>query len=260
MYFYKSSLWLLIFYSVFGGVAAAEYSDFDLDESDLVSIAFDGFRSHEAYPAGVPSSYDWAKGPRVGAGNNPDGFEAATGWGQVFYKKDSSFSQMSSFEIKNFRTFLCTRSDHGMEWSLVQRGPIVGGEFNADFSGNISRVPPFFVRNGDVAEIQFNVGGAFHFWPEMGRIDLLSQKLCGFLVYLEARQTKGDPKTVLLGLGADYWLTRSAPWDNYKTNKDVAIGRLKILTADWRIIGLTTATGDALRLLKDVGYIVRVPN
>jgi hypothetical protein len=74
------------FFSMYlsGSVAADERIPLPLSRNDLMTIAFDSAKSHEALPAGVPSNYDWYKGPRVGAGNNSVGFQAATGWGQVF--------------------------------------------------------------------------------------------------------------------------------------------------------------------------------
>lgn len=241
-------------------VVANERVSLPLTVKDLTTIAFDGAKAHEALPAGVPSSYDWYKGPRVGAGNNATGFQAATGWGQAFYTKDALVNSHSVFLIKDFRTLVCTNTPSGKEWALVQRGPVEGREFRADFVGNVSRQASTFSTTGDLSQVEFNPGATFHFWPRSGRFQLESSNLCGFLMYLQAKQISGPPQSVILGLGADYWTTTTALWDNYRTNKDVAIGRLRMLTSEWQLIGLTTALGDALKILQETGYLDLSPN
>lgn len=252
-----ASLVYIGFFSIYvsGPVAANERVPIPLSLRELTTIAFDNAKSHEALPAGVPSSYDWYKGPRVGAGNNSAGFQAATGWGQVFYTNDIQAKSRSSFLIKDFRTLVCTNTPTRKEWSLVQSGPVEGREFRADFLGNISRPASIFSTIGELSQVEFEVGSAFHFWPKSGRFKLESSNLCGFLVYLRAKQVSGPPRSIVLGLGADYWTTTSALWDNYRTNKDIAIGRLKVLSGEWQVIGLTTAIGDALKTLQESGYI-----
>jgi hypothetical protein len=245
----------LILFSVFKYSIAAEFLPIQLSAAELTAIAFDGFKPHEIAPVGVPASYDWAKFPRIGAGNKANQFTAATGWGQAFYAKGAPTTATSTFAVRNFQTLVCSTSTNGMQWSLVQRGTIEGQEFRADFAGNASAPARKFVTTDASSEVEFTYGSAFHFWPKAGRFSLPVSDICGFLIYLEARQIAGTPQSVVLGLGADYWTTRTAPWDNYKTNRDIAIGRLKVLTADWQRIGLTTALGDALKSLKEVGYV-----
>lgn len=238
-----------------GAVAANERLPLPLTLKDLTTIAFDGAKAHEALPAGVPSSYDWYKGPRIGAGNNATDFQAATGWGQTFYTKDTLANSRSIFLVKDFRTLVCTNTPTGKEWALVQHGPVEGRQFRADFVGNISHQASTFSTTGDLSQVEFSPGAAFHFWPKSGRFQLESSNLCGFLVYLQAKQISGPPQSIVLGLGADYWTTKTALWDNYRTNKDVAIGRLRVLTSEWQVIGLTTALGDALKVLQESGYL-----
>lgn len=225
-----------------------------IDQDKLVSIAFDSFKPHEALPDGVPLSFNWARAPRVAAGNNSKGFSAATGWGQVFYSKGAT-SELSLFVIRNFQSFLCTLTSSEPHWQITQRGTIEGNQFRADFAGNTNTKPLIFRENINETEISFESGSAFHFWPKAGRFGLPKEPVCGVLVLLEAKQISGTPKSLLIGLGADYWTTKTAAWDNYKTNTDIAIGRLKHLTTDWQWFGLNTASGEALRVLIDHGYM-----
>lgn len=219
----------------------------------LVAIAFDGYKPHEAALWGVPSSYDWSKAPRMGAGNDSHGFSAATGWGQAFYAQGSGGGS-GLLAIRNFQTLLCTVDADGARWVLRQSGALEGGQFRADYRGNHNEQLSTFRQSSGYSEVSFVPGSAFHFWPAMGRFELSQQRICGFLMLLEAKLIQGEPGGILIGLGADYWTTRTAPWDNYKTNKDVAIGRLKKLKSEWEWFGLTTASGDALRTLSERGY------
>jgi hypothetical protein len=246
---------VLVCFSALKYAAAVELLPLPLSTAELTGIAFDGFKPHEIAPLGVPSGYDWAKAPRIGAGNKPNQFTAATGWGQAFYAKGAPATATSAFIVRNFQTLVCTASTAGIQWSLVQQGSIEGREFRADFAGNASAPARRFVTTGASSEVEFTYGSAFHFWPMAGRFSLPASDVCGFLIYLEAKQIAGPPQSVVMGLGADYWTTRTAPWDNYKTNRDIAIGRLKVLNGDWQRIGLTTALGDALKSLKEVGYV-----
>lgn len=250
-------LYILLLYCA-GGVAADENAllktSFLLDIDSLVNFSFDSFLPHEATPEGVPTTYDWATKPRLGAGNNPGGFLVATGWGQVFYAKGNDFKDLSSVAIRNFQTYVCYESSGVINWFRQQNEVITGSQFRADYIDNKNEKPISFKTDENYAEIAFKRGTAFHFWPKSGRFELLNQSVCGVLVLLEAKQTMGAPNTLLVGLGADYWRTRTAVWDHYKTNKDIAIGRLKMVRPDWQWVGLTTASGDALNALKQSGF------
>ena len=226
----------------------------DLTPEILAGILLDGFKPHESAPLGVPSSYDWANKPRVGAGNIPNGFTAATGWGQVFYTQKNQMSQRSAIFVRRFQTYLCQNSANGYQWSVTQSGELDGAQFRADFAENASQSVPTFSQKDGEAEITFDKGSAFHFWPHLGRFNLPSSNLCGILVLLQAKQDASEAGNLLIGLGADYWTTISAKWDNYKTNKDIAIGRLRVVGQDWKWVGMTTANIDALKVLKQQGF------
>lgn len=229
----------------------------DLSAETLAGILIDAYKPHEGVPLGVPKSYDWAKRPRMGAGNNPNGFLAATGWAQVFYNHNSPLNnplKPSRIAIRRLQTFICAQSSEGFQWSLVQEGEIEGRQFRADFTNNASQSAAVFQQTSEHAEIEFARGAAFHFWPRAGRFTLPDQSHCGILVILQAKQLDGDANNLVVGLGADYWTTPTAAWDNYKTNKDLAIGRLKVLGPDWRWVGMTTAQVDALSALRQQGY------
>jgi hypothetical protein len=223
----------------------------------LLGFNADWARAHEGRPQGVPASYDWAHRGRIAAGNRPPaGFSALTGWGQVFWPDDAPAGAGGSVEIRRHQTLACTEPDG--HWWRLQRGPIAGAAFRPDFAQNVARPPDEFQSDGDSARVRFARGTAFHFWPRSGRARLPSEPLRGLLVLLEARALPGDTTGAapgwLLGLGADYWLDRQAAWDHFRTNKDVAVGRLRRVGPDWTWYGLSTAPDADLRRLVDKGF------
>ncbi len=249
---------------LFGGfslssVASTERLNIELTQ--LLEINADQTLEHEGTPKGVPKSYDWAKRPRLGAGNHPGNFSAITGWGQVFSIENTA-ENLGYVQLRNLQTLIC----HGAarKWVGLQAGDIEGREFRSDFQSNINKPAPLFQREIGVTNISFEAGAAFHFWPLQGRAQLPDKDICGVVVLLQARvenvsnsakagQTSGG---YLLGLGADYWLNKASPWDRYKTNRDVAIGRLKLITSSWSWFGLSTASDNDLRRLFMEGYEV----
>ena len=49
--------------------------------NSIETMADDMTLPHEAAPHGVPASFDWALGPRLGMGKEPGEFRALTAWG-----------------------------------------------------------------------------------------------------------------------------------------------------------------------------------
>jgi hypothetical protein len=217
---------------------------------------------HEGQPSGVPTSYDWARKGRVTTGNQPpSGFSAITGWGQAFWL-DGAGDPMTKVEIRQHQTYACLEPER--RWVLLQSGPIAGAAFRTDFAKNVAKPPPLFEHDRDHATVAFAPDSAFHFWPKAGRAKLPDARLCGLLVLAEARAAQAGQRDarddtartgVLIGLGADYWLDRKARWDNFKTNKDVAVGRLRALTWDWQWYGLSTAPDPDLTRLFGEGFV-----
>ncbi len=233
----------------------------DVPLSKLLEIYKDQYHRHEMFPLGVPKSYDWSTHPRLGAGNNTGSFSAITGWGQIFWAENSA-SDSSLVQIRKFKTFTCQGISR--EWSLVQDGGIEGRQFMPDYSENYNELPRVFGNSMGVTTVGFDLGRAFHFWPGAGRADVKKLDFCGVLVVAEVRALSkaGDKFEVaksplLVGFGADYWLNKTAPWDNYKTNRDLAIGRLRVITSDWTWFGMTTAAEVDIKKLSQNGYEIK---
>ena len=206
---------------------------------------------HEAKPYGVPTGYDWAAGPRMGAGNTvPSGFTAFTGWAQIF-RTPTSTTVTAPLQMRNFQTLVCYGPNH--TWAQIQQGDISGAAFAPDFVGNVNQ-PATISKSSDYQNVSFALDSAFHFWPAQGRALLPSTtSICGFVVMMEARINTTDQSLAgdyILGFGIDYWSTLTAAWNQqYTTNKDVGIGRLKKVGLNWAWFGMSTASNADLQSL-----------
>jgi hypothetical protein len=56
-----------------------------------------------------------------------------------------------------------------------------------------------------------------------------------------------DAANLMLSTGGDYWLNLTAPGDNFNNNGDIAIGKFKRLTRDWKAFNMHTLTSDQIR-------------
>jgi hypothetical protein len=255
-----------------GTAQAGAIARVPLTYAQLQDMGLDWTRKHEGYPMGVPAGYDWYAKPVKHWWNDPRGFLATTGWGQVFYLNGAKAST-NVVQIRNFQTLMCYGSPH--KWVLLQKGNVDGGQYRADFSNNTSVAPALFVKTDAETTVGFAQNGAFHFWPVMGRATIPDPKtVCGVVVLMEARvalppttstttaqalldaqlANQIKPDTYLIGAGVDYWTTKTAGWDNYKTNGDLGIGRLKLVTKDWAWVGLSSASDADALLLFQSGY------
>lgn len=238
---------------------AAAANQLPLSLEQLLKFNDDFFRPHEGAPAGVPNGYDWYARPKRGSWNTvPANRSAMTGWGQAFWTNGTSVPT-AYLLLKNQMTLVCHGRPH--TWTLVQSAPPNGAEFRADFVGNAARqaIAAAGAIESDALSVLVPVGRAYHFWPKVDRAAIPADPLCGVLVLVQARAEPMSAdsyaqQNLLLGLGADYWQSKTAPWDNYRTNSDIAIGRLKRVGTNWAWYGLSTASDDDLTLLYEQGY------
>lgn len=230
-----------------------------LSWSELQQFNRDWQLEHEALPKGVPDSFDWQARPKKDRWNSPSAdFKALTGWGQAFWVQGETATP-SYLQLREHQTLVC----HGAQrqWSLVQRNRVEGAEFRPDYQGNLAVPTPFFASTGDTNLVGWGPLGAYHYWPFGGRAALPEGPLCGLLVLVQARavpareEAGAAPPAILMGMGADYWLSKSAPWDNYRTNQGLGVGRLKLVRADWAWFGISSASDADLRNLFDKGFV-----
>lgn len=203
---------------------------------------------------GVPLSWDWANGPAVLMGNNPNGWRALTGWGVVYEASEGNPAKNVRVNLREFQTYFLQKSSG--EWLLLQNTSTPSGEsYLEDFSGDISK--PGDVRNEPDGTISVTAGGGynFHFYPT-DRASISPHDVGGMLVVVQARLIVADPSKpddrsiarYLCGAGADYYPALTGGWPgNTSYNPGAGIGKEKYVQTYWSFFAMTTLSTDQLR-------------
>jgi hypothetical protein len=208
---------------------------------------------HEGRPSGVPATYDWALRPRLGMGNNPGNFAAFIAWGQLYEAAEKNPATNTRVEIRNIRAYYLSKKDQ--KWYLLQNATAVEGAFyTEDFVDNLNKPSDARREAGGGISVTAGRGYNYHFWPP-SRVMLTKDDIGGIFTTVQARLILADPQKTddrasakyLLSMGADYWLSLSAQWDNFKTNADVGIGRFKYVKPEWRAFNMSTVPEAELR-------------
>lgn len=222
--------------------------------SSVESIIDDMRLRHEGTPHGVPAHWDWANGPKVGLGNNPGKFKEMIATGKVYEDIQGNPAKNTRVHIKNLKAYYLSKKDR--QWRLLQQSRSVeGAAFREDFSKNYSKRADIRRESDDGVSVKAGGGFSFHFWSSSGRVPIDPYDIIAIFVTVQARLTTDDVKLpddrkrarYLLSVGGDYWLSREAKWDNLKTNNDIALGRFKYVTAEWRSFNMTTLTEYEIR-------------
>jgi hypothetical protein len=210
---------------------------------------------HEGKLRGVPDGYNWSSKPRVGMGNNPEGFQALIAWGQLYEAAEGNPARNSRVQLKDIRTWILSKRTN--TWSLVQTSAGVnGGAYREDYQNNVN--VPAEIRPEVTGGVSVTAGNGynFHFWPTVDRATIDPNDIKGVFTTVQARLVLNDPDgpddraeaRYLLGMGADYWRGVDGQWDNFKTNGDVGIGRHRFVSIDWQSFNMTSVPAEELRL------------
>jgi hypothetical protein len=225
--------------------------------NSIQNIINDTKLPHEALLHGVPLSYGWAQVPGLGMGNDPGAFTAIVAWGQVYEAAQGNMATNTRVQLKDLETWYLSKAD--LKWHLIQQTAdgIEGGAYVEDFVNNVSKYAD--VRPESDGGISATAGGGynFHFWPAKGRSLLPTPvtDIKGIFVTILGKLVVNDKSQpddrynakYLLGVGADYWSTLTAPWNNFLTNQPVALGTMKIVKKDWIAFNMCTMTEDEIR-------------
>jgi hypothetical protein len=216
-------------------------------------IASDMTGHNEGAPHGVPSSYDWAQGPTLTMGNNPNGWKAMTAWGVVYEAAEGNPATNTRVNIRDLQLFFLQKSTG--KWLLLQNtNQPEGAAYLEDFSGDTSK--PGDVRQESDGTISVTAGGGynFHFYPS-DRASINPNDVGGILVLLQARLIVGNPSLpddrsiarYLSASGADYYPALTGGWPgNLSYNPGVGTGKMKYVQSEWRFFAMTTLTADQL--------------
>ena len=222
--------------------------------SVATQIAQDMQGKNEGSPHGVPLSYDWAVGPVVVMGNNPNGWQAITSWGALYEAEEGNPATNTRVNIRNMQTYLLQKSSG--KWLLLQNTSHPdGAAYLEDFSGDTNKNAD--VRTEADGTISATAGGGynFHFYP-VNRASIDPNDIGGIVVVVQARliladSSKPDDRNIaryLLGSGADYYPGLTGGWPgNADFNPGVALGKMKYVQSNWRSFAMTTVTESQLQ-------------
>ena len=223
-------------------------------EDWIARIADDMRLPHESRPHGVPDSFDWSTRPRMGMGNDPDAFKAFIAWGQIYEAAEGNPAANTRVQIRNMRAYILSKTDG--EWHLIQDSTLVSGAaYREDFAGDVNRPADIRREPDGTLSVTAGEGHNFHFWPASGRVPIDPEDIAGVLVTTQARLILDDPDQpddreqarYVMGVGADYWLSLTAQWDQWKTNGDVGIGRFRYVTTEWQTFTMSSLGEDAMQ-------------
>lgn len=196
---------------------------------------------------GLQYEHEWIHRGRVNLGNEPGRFRAILPW-SVVMEAPGNRVRKARIEIRDMQLLIQSRRT-GQWHKLIASNPLAGGSFSKDFGKNLRKGNLEIEQVDGVSTISTDRDHVAHFWPKNGRRHIDPEDIGSILVRAEARMNPedyGSGARFVMNVAADYWLDRSAPWDNYRTNGDAGVGRFKNLTEDWRKFYMTTLNPDQL--------------
>lgn len=217
----------------------------------LEQIRNDMTLRNEGIPRGA-GQYDWAEKPRRGWGNNPDTtWNAMTTWGQVYAAEGTAPPENVRFQIKNMQTWYL---DTLGEWHRWQLSSNVGGANYAEDFQNDESIEADIRQEDEGASATVVDGYNFHFWPDEGRVTMDPKNIEAVWTAIDARLIMDDPdgpnnldqRSLMMSVGADYWKSLDAQWDQWTTNGDIAIGRFRYMTENWQTFNMHTMSEEVL--------------
>jgi hypothetical protein len=245
------------------GLAVSLYAQDAVDTSSCargyfnsVALIADDMRlPHEGRPSGLPESYDWSAGPRIGYGNEPPAdFSAFIAWGQVYEDAEGNPASNTRVELRDMEAYYLSASSG--RWYLLQFDRLVdGAAYVEDFVDNVSIPADIRAESGGTISIRAGDGYNFHFWPQSTRVSIDTSDIAGIFSTVQARLITEDPALpddraqarYLLSVGADYWRDLAAEWQSdWTTVGDAAIGRFRYVTPEWGSFNMTTVSADVL--------------
>ena len=219
------------------------------DRAEVASLlAHDMVGKHAGRMHGVPLNYNWAKGPRVGAGNHParHGFHAVSAWGQIYEDAEGSPARNVRVSCRDISLWLLSRRTG--KWRRANASKSVNGaNYVEDFEGNASK--PADLRQEPHGAVSATLGGGynFHIYALRERAVIDPTDIAGVVSVYSARVIMDDPAgpderhlaRYLASGGADYWLDKHVGAAK-GTVADVGIGKARYLGPDWLTLTMST--------------------
>jgi hypothetical protein len=210
---------------------------------------------HEGQPSGLPESYDWSAGPRIGYGNEPPAdWNAFIAWGQVYQDAQGSPATNTRVQIRDIEAYYLSGS--AGRWYLLQFDRLVeGAAYVEDFVDNASIPADIRPEPDGSISVRLVDGYNFHFWPESTRVPIDTTDIAGIFTTVQVRLILDDPALpddrdqarYLMSMGGDYWRDLAAEWQSdWSTVGDAAIGRFRYITSEWQSFNMTTVSAEVL--------------
>ncbi len=222
-----------------------------LNTIDVVVSDMQG--THESAPIGVPPAYTWQAGPRIGLGNNPNTFRAMQPWAQIFETAPGNTSTNTRIEVQKIKAYYLNNKSN--KW-LLWTGAIKPSAVNTSQDLTTKITKPSDVRDISGGGISVGLEKGFNiFLFAPSRVSITPADIGGVFVTVQARLILADASKpddrdaapVMLSAAGDYWLNLTAPGDDFTTHGDIAIGKFKRLSRDWKTFNMHTLTADQIR-------------
>lgn len=208
---------------------------------------------HEATPLGVPVSFTWQAGPRVGLGNNPGTFKAVQPGGQIFETSSGNTSTNTRVELRNLKAYYLSKATNS--WKLWIETPRPGGvKVLQDLTTIQTKAADFKDITGGGISVGMEKGYNLAFFAP-SRTSIVPSDITGVFITVQARlivedQSKPDDRDAsqfILSSTGEYWLDLTSSSNNFTNNGDIAIGKFKRITRNWRAFNMHTLGADELR-------------
>lgn len=201
---------------------------------------------HAGLMHGVPLTYDWAEGPRLGAGHHLQGYNDVSAWGQVYESAEGSPATNVRVACRDIALWIRSRSTGRWRKANASRA-VNGANYVEDFTGNAS--VPAALRTEPDGSVSSTLGGGynFHLYSTRGRAGIDPGDVAGIVALYSVRLVLDDPNgpderasaRYLASAGADCWL------DAYVgaaegTVDDVGHGKARWVRPEWTTVTMST--------------------
>jgi hypothetical protein len=199
---------------------------------------------HEESPHGVPWGFSWARKPRLDMGNNPKGFRALLGWGQLYRCSGDRNGVLPPVELRDLNTWVLESATR--RWVRIQKSRgVEGAAYREDYAQNEAIPAQTVLGSTGGTIVTMTPNRNFHFWGSSGRVQISAPPM-GVIVTVRARLAPASNRTgrhecLILGAGADYWQSTTAMWTSGEsTVRNTGIGRFKRVGWGWRMYTMST--------------------